>query len=168
MIELDVHQKEIIAQFLSSAEQFIAAVRGVPEAALDCSAGPGEWSIRQIVHHVADDADAWCFAFKKAVANPGAPLRFEGFPGNERWFAALAFDRRPVRAALALIEAHRQVMAELAVWTPIQWDEAFSEVFDDKGQSMGRWNIGQILGMLTAHMVEHFQSVQTIRNGMPL
>jgi hypothetical protein len=163
MPERNTRQKEIIAQFLSSAERFTEAVRGLPEAALDCSTGPGEWGIRQIVHHVADDADAWCFGFKKALANPGAPLRFEGFPGNERWFAALAFDRRPVHAGLALIEAHRQLMAELAEWAPLDWEDSFLEVFDDQGNSMGKWSAGQILEMLTGHTLEHLQTIQTIR-----
>jgi hypothetical protein len=163
MTELSLQRKAILEQFLSSAGQFVAAVRSVPEAALDCSAGPGEWSIREIVHHVADDADAWSFAFKKALSNPGAPLRFEGFPGNERWFAALAFDRRPVRADLALIEAHRQVMAEVAAWASIGWDEAYIEVFDDQGHSMGKWSAGQIMEMLTGHMMEHLRTVEAFQ-----
>jgi hypothetical protein len=162
MTEIDIRQKTIIAQFLSSAEQFVAMVRNAPEAALDCSAGPDEWTIRQIVHHVADDADAWSFGLKKALANPGAPLRFDGFPGNERWFAALAFDRRPVQAALNLIEAHRQVMAELAEWASQGLDEGCIEAFDDQGNSMGKWTAGQILEMLTAHLSEHLQTVQSI------
>jgi hypothetical protein len=166
MTELTTDQQAILHQFVFSGEQFVESLRSVPEAALDCSAGPGEWSIRQIVHHVADDADVWCFALKKALANPGAPLCFEGFPGNERWFAALAFDRRPVRAALALIEAHRQLMTELISWASVGWEDAFVEVLDDQRRSMGKWSVGQILGMLTAHTMEHLQTVKSIRENI--
>ena len=154
---------EIIAQFLSSAEQFVAAVRELPEHSLDCAAAQGEWTIRQIVHHVSDDADAWCFAFKKAIASPGAPLRFEGFPGNERWFAALGFGERPAGAALDLILSHRRLMAEVAAYAEPALDEAFLEVFDDKGSSMGRWHAGQILEMLTGHTLQHLETVRSIR-----
>lgn len=164
METITLDKTEIISNFVASGEAFVKLVSALPETLLDASAAPGEWTVRQIVHHVADDADAWCLGFKKAIANPGAPLRFEGFPGNERWFAALGFDRRPVGPALALIQAHRLLMADIAACAPQDWSQSFLEVFDDKGQSMGSWPIGQMLAMFTAHIREHTTTIQTIQH----
>ena len=152
-----------IAHFLAAGEQFCAAVQDLPEHLLECSATPGEWSIRQITHHVADDADVWCFALKRAIATPGAALRFEGFPGNEPWAAALGFDHRPVQTALDLLMAHRRMMAELAAWVKQDWEQCTVQGYDDKGNLITQWNIGQILEMLTGHLEEHLSTVHAIR-----
>jgi hypothetical protein len=98
-------------RFTSSADRLVADLDGLSEADLDLSLAPGEWSIRQIVHHLADDCDVWSFHLKKAIATPGTPIRFEGFPGNEAWANALAFKKRPIEPAVELIKAHRRLLA---------------------------------------------------------
>ncbi len=163
MTEHILNRTAITAEFLYSGETFVSLVRSLPEPMLDCSTAPGEWTARQIVHHVADDADLWCFALKKAIACPGVPIRFEGFPGNERWFAALGFGKRPVDAALDLISAHRRMMVEIASDPQVDWAQSFIEIFDDKAVSMGKWSVAQILEMLTGHTTEHLRTIQSIK-----
>ena len=102
MVEQKLDKTQILDQFLSSGEQLVAAVKDLPEAALDYSTAPGEWTIRQIVHHVSDDADLFSFGLKKAIAKPGSALRFEDFPGHECWFTALNFACRPIGPVLDL------------------------------------------------------------------
>ena len=153
----------LIENFLSSGEVFVNLVSSLPENLIDASAAPGEWTIREIVHHVADDADLWCFAFKKAIACPGVPVRFEGFPGNERWFEALGFRTRPVAPALELIRAHRCMMAGLAACAPQDWSLANVELFGEQGTSLGKWSIDQIFSMLTNHLQEHIATIETIK-----
>lgn len=155
-------RETILSDFLATGEAFAAAVRDLPEHALDCSLAPGEWTVRQIVHHVSDDADLWCFALKKAIASPGAPVRFEGFPGNEVWFGKLGFGARPVASALDLLVAHRRLMVEIASSTP-DWEGAFIALFDEKAQPLGKLGVAQILEMLTGHTAEHLNTLRAIR-----
>src|SRR5689334_11889523 len=96
-------KQELIEGFTAGHAQLASVIQGLSESALDLSLAPGEWTIRQIVHHISDDGDVWCMALKKAIATPGAPIRFEGFPGNEAWATALDFHRRPIEPGLALI-----------------------------------------------------------------
>lgn len=89
MPELSAEQREILGRFRYGAEHLEKAVAGLTEEQLDLSMGPGEWSIRQIVHHLADDGDVWAMNIKKAIAFPEAWVRFEGFPGNDAWAEAI-------------------------------------------------------------------------------
>ena len=153
----------IVQDFLATGEKFVDLVQPLNDEQLNSAAEPDEWTLRQIIHHVADDADVWSFAFKKAIAAPGSPLRFEGFPGNEKWTEALDFAHRPVTDASMLILTHWRLMAEIACSLPEEtWDQAHVEVFDDKGQSMGNWGSQQIFEMLTDHLREHLHTIQAV------
>ncbi|MCL5998476.1 MAG: DinB family protein [Chloroflexi bacterium] len=152
---------DLIAQFSAGADRLAALLRDLPASALDLSLGPGEWSIRQIVHHVADDGDVWCMALKKAIATPGAPIRFEGFPGNEAWADALAFHKRPIEPALALLDAHRRVMTHLATAFPEAWDCTIT-IIDPQGREIPV-SVGAMIGFLGKHLDEHAGVIEAIK-----
>ena len=156
-------REEALALFLSGAEKLEMAVEGLTEASLNSSNAPGEWTIRQMVHHVADDGDAWSMPLKKAIAIPGAPLRFEGFPGNDAWAAAMAFDRRGIQASLRLIKAHRQVMAELARYFMDGWDSRCIVIVDEHGKEVQAVTLGQIISMVAEHSMDHVAAIESIK-----
>jgi hypothetical protein len=156
-------REEALALFLSGAERLATAVEGLTEASLDLSSAPGEWTIRQMVHHVADDGDAWSMPLKKAIAIPGAPIRFEGFPGNDAWAAAMAFDKRGVEASLGLIKAHRQVMAELARYFIDGWDSRCVVIVDERGKEVQAVTLGQIISMVGEHLADHVTAIENIK-----
>jgi hypothetical protein len=151
-----------LTTFLFSADALAEDVAGMTDAPLDQSLAPGEWSIRQIVHHLSDDCDVWCMAMKKAIATPGVMLRFEGFPGNDAWAAALDFAHRPIDAPLALILAHRHVMAQLVEQFPNAWDQQVI-IGDADGDEVGRASVGDMVGFLGEHMQEHLEVIRAIK-----
>jgi hypothetical protein len=154
---------EALALFLSGAERLEAALEGLTEASLDLSNAPDEWTIRQMIHHVADDGDAWSMPLKKAIATPGAPIRFEGFPGNDAWAEAMAFDRRGIEASLGLIKAHRRVMAELARYFMDGWDSRCVVIVDEHGKEVQAVTLGQIISMVAEHLIDHVAAIETIK-----
>ncbi len=156
-------REEALARFLAGAERLQTALEGLTEANLDLSNAPGEWTIRQMVHHVADDGDAWSMPLKKAIVTPGAPIRFEGFPGNDAWAAAMAFDKRGIAASLGLIEAHRQVMAELARYFIDGWDSRCVVIVDEHGKEVQAVTLGQIIGMVGEHLMEHVAAIEGVK-----
>lgn len=163
MTEFTGTQRETLALFRQGAERLENSVAGLSDEQLDQNEAPGEWTIRQIVHHVAEDGDAWSMNFKKAIAIPGAPVRFEGFPGNKAWADALAFDKRPLKSSLALIKAHRQVIAELAERFPDAWEQ-YVVIVDSDGKELQKVSAGQIVYMLGEHMEEHIAKIEEIKN----
>ncbi|GEM_PF-146906 len=155
-------QQQTLMVFLSTTRRLEEEVSGLTNEDLDRSLEPGSWSIRQIVHHVADDGDVWCMIFKKALATPGAPIRFEGFPGNEPWAKALSFDHRPIASALNLLRAHGEMIAELATTFSGSWDQCV-KIIDASGNEIQDLSAGQILNMLGEHLQEHLLTIQMIK-----
>ena len=162
MSKLTALQKKTLLLFTSGADKLEKAVTGLSEKELDYSLTSGEWTIRQIVHHVSEDGDAWSMVFKKALATPGVPIRPGGFPGNEVWASALAFDKRPIQAALSLLKSHRSIIAELAVYFPGTW-EHYVTYPDSQGKETKSISIGQIIRMLTEHLSEHLATIEVIK-----
>jgi len=155
--------EDTLTQFILSADRLVQAVKDLSETELDLAHMTNGWTIRQVVHHVADDGDAWSMPLKKALATPGAPIRFEGFPGNEAWANALAFHKRPIQNSLALLKAHRQVMAELASYFVDVWDCRYVTIIDSAGKEVQKVTVGQIINMVTEHMLEHADMIETIK-----
>jgi hypothetical protein len=129
------------------------------EEALDSVCAPGAWTVRQIVHHLADDCDVWSMCIKKAVATPGVLVRFEGFPGNEPWADGLAFECRAVEPAMTLIKAHRQYIAQLATHFPYAWDRSI-KLGNAQGEVVREFSVREMIEMLTEHMSEHIAVIE--------
>jgi hypothetical protein len=154
-------QNEIIARFTAGSEQLYSLTANLTEDQLDQRLSECEWSIRQIIHHLADDLDVWSMCIKKAVATPGAVVRFEGFPGNDAWAEGLQFDRRPIPLQLELIGAQRRAVAELARHFSDHWDRSM-RISDAEGKIRAELNVQDILVMLTQHTDEHLHSIEQI------
>jgi hypothetical protein len=160
--ELSLAQKESLDLFVSGAYKLDKLVAALTEQELDMSLSPGEWTIRQIVHHVAGDGDAWSLVIQKGLAVNGILVSFGESVENEKMAGGLGFDKRPIRAALALIKSHRHVIAELAICYLDKWDNTVT--FKVPGQEeLGRISIGEIIRMLADHLAEHIVTIEAIR-----
>jgi hypothetical protein len=162
MYNLTTSQKETLDLFSSGAVKLEKLVSGLNDQELDLSLSPGEWSIRQIIHHVAEDGDIWAMHFKRAIAANSCKIRFEEFPGNEDWAKALAFEKRPVSTSLSLIKIHRQSVAELAEFFKDKWQNSIV-VIDTQGKELQKISAGQIVSMLAGHLSEHVSTIEAIQ-----
>jgi hypothetical protein len=151
----------MLTHFTADPDRLESAVAGLTEDQLDLAEAPGQWSIRQIVHHLSDDCDVWSFGIKRAIAVDGVSIRFGPFPGNEPWANALAFDRRPIAPALALFSAHRALLAQIVSALPASWDRCVNAV-DDQGQTF-QIPVGGALKMLSDHLQEHLATIARIK-----
>lgn len=154
-------QQKQLDEFSIAADRFLALIEPLSEGDLDLREEPDGWSIRQIVHHVSDDGDAWAYQMKRALATPGAPAHFEGFPGNEAWAAALRFEDRPIGPDLVLIHAHNRAMAALAADFTDEWQRNVT-FHDESGAQIGSVSVSDMLTFLTEHMQEHTQTITRI------
>jgi hypothetical protein len=159
MPELTKSQEKTLALFVAGAERLEAIIQDLPEEALDSACAPGEWTIRQLVHHLADDCDVWSMCIKRAIATPGVLVRFEGFPGNEPWADGLAFECRGVEPALTLIKAHRQYIAHLATHFSDAWDRSF-KLGNAQGEVVREFSVREMIENLTEHMSGHLVVIE--------
>lgn len=161
MVTLTQSQQKQLADFSAAAERFLAIIEQLNEGDLDLREEPDGWSIRQIVHHVSDDGDVWAFQMKRALATPGAALRFEGFPGNEAWANALRFDERAIGPDLMVIHTHNRAMAALAGSFPAAWGQSVV-MYNENGEQAGSVSVADMLTFLTEHLREHAATVERI------
>jgi hypothetical protein len=158
---MDQTQKIIIENFICSLDNFDAALKNVPEEGLDWAEREGEWTIRHIIHHVAEDCNVYAFIIERALATPGSKVVFGDFPGNDAWSDRLGFGERSVEPAVELMHAHRKFLAELVAHFPDRWDNSV-RFFNDEGKELATSTVKQMIIMLTEHMQEHTEMVSKI------
>lgn len=100
----DSRRRALIARYRALPADYAGAFAGVDERALDAAPAPGEWSARQLAHHLADDelVDAVRLRLMAAEDDP------EITPYDERHFAARLHYDRPVGQSLDAIRIVRQ------------------------------------------------------------
>ena len=96
---------ELIAQYRAGHAAVVAAVAGLTDAELDARPVEGEWTVREIAHHLADS--------ELDVGGPVAPAHRRGEPVvagyDETEFARrLHYDDRPIGPSLDALAAARR------------------------------------------------------------
>jgi hypothetical protein len=85
------------------------AVTGLSEAQLDTRYRPGGWSVRQVVHHVADSHMNAYVRFKLALAEDRPTIK----PYDQEVWAAMSDSRMPPEVSLGIIEGVHARWTEL-------------------------------------------------------
>ena len=153
--------QKIIDSFASSLKEFDAVLAKVPERGLDWAESDGEWTIRHVIHHVAEDCNVYAFIIERALATPGSKVVFGEFPGNDAWADRLGFGERPVEPAIEMIHAHRNFLAEMVSHFPDRWDNEV-RFFNEEGKELTTSSVKNMMIMLTEHMQEHTEMITKI------
>lgn len=98
------------------------AVRGLTEAQIDTPYRPGGWTVRQLVHHVADShMNGYC-RVKLALTEDNPVIK----PYAEEKWAELADSKLPIEHSLAILDhVHARLDALLRSLTPAQFARPF-------------------------------------------
>ena len=98
------------------------AVRGLSDAQLDTAYRPGGWTVRQLVHHVADSHMNGYTRVKLALTEENPVIK----PYVEDEWAKLSDSRLPMELSLSILDAvHARLDAILRSLTPEQWARPF-------------------------------------------
>lgn len=90
-----------IADIAALPSQLRAAVSGLTDAQLDTPYREGGWTVRQVVHHVADSHINGFIRVKLALTEHNPTIK----PYDEKLWAELADTRLPIDLSLSLIDA---------------------------------------------------------------
>lgn len=110
---------ERLARFLDGERMLRAAVAGLDDADLSAHPIPGEWSIREIVHHLADGEQVSAVRLRRLLVEDGPLL-----PGYDAagYATAMAYAERPIEPAITAFAAVRALSADLlSALTEQQW-----------------------------------------------
>jgi hypothetical protein len=130
------------------------AVEGLNDEQLDTEYRPQGWTVRQVVHHVADShINAYC-RFKLALTEDVPTIK----PYLEAEWAKLPDSRLPVDISLKLIETSHGRWAEVV--------EGMSEAdFQRRLEhpESGGWTLGKMLGLYDWHAKHHTAHITGLR-----
>jgi catechol 2,3-dioxygenase-like lactoylglutathione lyase family enzyme len=154
--ENDLTPTQMLELFGSVPDRMERALDGLGEAQLDLVRAPGKWSIRLIVHHVADSAIDSLSRLRYAVAEPGRLFHANPYSPDSS-AAGLCSGRRPVGPSVALLRAVHEHMLQLVEHVPGAL-EAYT--VNEAGTKAA---VGRTMGMLAAHAAGHVDQIWQTR-----
>ncbi len=154
--------ESITARFREGPALLEDTLAGISETDLDAVPSQGGWTIRQIVHHVADGDDLWKTCIKVALGNERTEFSlawYQAFP-QEHWTEAWGYSRRSIDTSLALLRANRAHIQQLLEQVPNAWTRSVDfRRFDGE---MMRVPVGFVVEMQTNHLVNHVNRIRAI------
>src|SRR5215212_7157439 len=134
---------ELLERYRTGAAEIDAALGGISEPELDGRPpGAGEWSPREIVHHLADSESMAYIRLRRLIAEDD-PL-IQGYDEPE-WARRLHYDR-PIEPSLAVFGAVRSAsLALLERLTPNEWRRSGTH------SESGPYGVETWLGIYASH-----------------
>jgi uncharacterized damage-inducible protein DinB len=155
-------KKSIITLYKEGPAILEKALSNVSDMDLDKSPTKGGWTIRQIVHHIADGDDLWTTGIKQALGNEHSIFTLDWYLAfsQDTWANNWAYAQRPLEASLALLRATREHVLQLIEYVPDAWTCAVE--FRDKNGEIEKVPVGFVVDMQAKHLVHHVRLIKQL------
>ena len=155
--------QDLVTRYAEGPDQLRAALDGLPETTLDLASGKGRWTIRQIVHHLADGDDLWGFFIKAAVGGSDSLFSLQWYweRTQDEWVVAWNYASRPIEPSLELIEARRRSIVQLVEQVSGAIEKGISMQMRDGSKKIV--TVGDILEIQSRHVDDHVEEIRSIR-----
>jgi hypothetical protein len=154
--------EEVLAQYAEAPQKLEMALVGLPESALDLATAPGQWTIRKIVHHLAESASLFMMQIKTALADSGAVFIRNPY-NQETWPETLDYAGRAIEPSIALVKAVHGHIMQLVQNIP-DYEERYVIVKVIDVTNEGQKNtVGHWLEVIARHIWEHCEEIREIR-----
>lgn len=152
----------VLSRFTAGVAALEEAVSGLSDDALDAVPSGGGWTVRQIVHHLADGDDIWKLAVKMAIGRDGAEFVLGWYQEmtQREWADRWAYASRPIDVSLSLLKASRAHVQQLLDSSPDAWHRAV--LLRKHDGEIERVPIGFILEMQAEHVFHHLRRIEEI------
>jgi len=156
-------QSDILAGYAAGPDHLEAALAGLSAADLDLALDGDSWSIRQIVHHIADGDDIWKEFVKRAVGNPEGEFSLAWYwqIGQDEWARRWAYEQREIEPSLALFRASRAHVVQLLTHRPDAWSHSLLICWP--GGPAEQTSVEWVVAMQARHVVGHVNDIRRIR-----
>ncbi len=146
----------LLERFRSGYDAVEAALDGATDAELDRDPGGGEWTARQVAHHLAD-SEATAYVRLRRLIAEDAPV-IQGYDEPE-YARRLHYDR-PIAPSLAVLRAVREASLQLLeTLTPAEWERSGSH------SDSGRYAVDDWLRIYASHSHDHAEQIRRARTG---
>lgn len=143
-----------------------SALTGLSQAGLDATPPEGGWSIRMIVHHLADGDALWTSFIKQALGGAGGEFMMQWYwamPQDE-WAKRWNYATRPIGGSLALFGANRVHVSQLLHSDPGVLDKTLF-IRWPKGDAQ-EVSVHWVVEMQTQHVEQHVADIARIRESL--
>ena len=156
-------QKSVLARYIAGPALLERTVSGLQDADLDFTSSRGGWTIREIVHHIADGDDIWKNCIKVALGNEQAEFTLEWYSAfsQDEWTDRWAYKFRSIDVSLELLKATRNHVQQLLEQIPDGWNRAVD--FRDRNGEIERLPVGFIVEIQADHVEHHVKRILSIR-----
>jgi hypothetical protein len=152
---MDAAERErLIAQYENGYLAVVDALEGMTAAEWEAREAPGEWSPREIVHHLADSEMTSAIRLRLLIAQD-APVII-GY--DQEAFVRDLFPDRPIEPSLAAFAAARDATAPiLRRLSEEQWRRAGTH------SESGHYTVEDWLGIYAGHAHDHADQIRRAR-----
>ena len=152
---MDQHQRAtLVARYKDGHRVVAEALDGATDRELDAKPGPGKWSAREIVHHLADSEMTSAIRLRLLVAEDNAAIRAY----DEKEFARKLHYDRPIESSLLAFQAARRSTGELLDrLTESDWAQAGTH------PEHGRYSVERWLEIYADHAHNHADQIRRAR-----
>lgn len=147
-------RKRFIQTIADLPQKISETVKNMSDEQLDTPYRPEGWTVRQLIHHIADShLNAYC-RFKLALTEDFPTIR----PYYEDRWAKLADSKLPIEDSLKIIEGVHS-----------RWTSLLNSLSDDEFQrklnhpESGEWTIEKFLGLYEWHSRHHTAHVTSLQ-----
>lgn len=150
----NAQRQQLIDQIKCLPDEVSQLVSGLTRQQLTTVSIPGEWTVQQIVHHLADSHMNAVIRLKLILSKDNPPL--QGYP-QEVWAEQADVDAVPIEASLSILRGLHARWTALLESLP---DEAWSR----KGvhSESGAMTVEDILRIYSQHGRDHIDQIQRV------
>jgi hypothetical protein len=147
---MDQRRAQLIARYEAGPDAVVDAVAGLSDEDLDRRPAPGEWTAREVVHHLADAEARSTIRLRKLLAEDHPTIH--GY--DEGLYARTLHYDRPIGASLAVLRAVRASNAELlARLTDADFGRSGTHT------ESGPYDVDTWLELYAAHCEDHAEQI---------
>lgn len=152
---MDVQQRRaLIDRYRNGPRVVIEALAGADDDELDRAPGEGEWSARQVAHHLADSEATAYIRLRRLLAEDDAVIPAY----DENLFARHLHYDRPIAASLEVLRAVRAASAELLdALTDEEWQRTGAH------SDSGSYSVETWLEIYATHAHDHADQIRRAR-----
>jgi catechol 2,3-dioxygenase-like lactoylglutathione lyase family enzyme len=149
--------EEHLALYARMPGELDVALTGLSESDIELSKESGSWSIRYILHHLADGELLFQWGMLAALVTPGRKQPSFYTDGNDATSEKLGYAQRPIEPSLTFFRAAHGYFAELGRSLPGAWERVV--IREDNRQI----TFGEIVTSSIRHSAEHIEEIYEIR-----
>ena len=147
-------RRSLVERYKDGYRVVTAALAGISEGELGARPGPGEWTPREVVHHLADSEMTSAIRLRRLIAEDRPTIA--GY--DEQEFARRLHYDRPIEPSLEALRAARSSTADiLERLTEAEWGR------EGTHSESGRYTVEDWLRIYAAHAHDHAEQIGRAR-----